>query len=176
MSGNIWSCFLCQKPSATESGCWRGRSQLKGNPAFSIFPSGFIDGVPRAVIGGHCTCLWIFPSKEENFCRLEWCRSTAAVCWTDGLEQTCQNLCSAAVPSGPWLAGLYSCHSSGILVLSHSQIYSCLLVQPGTCLPSPLNPVGFIHSIKTTCLFVPVSQEEWRCQNIKERRYRLFFL
>lgn len=51
MSGNVWSCFLCQKPWGAENGWRRGRNRLKGSPAFSIFPSGFIDGVPRAVIG-----------------------------------------------------------------------------------------------------------------------------
>lgn len=51
MSGNVWSCFLCQKPWAAENGWWRDRNQLKGSPAFSIFPSDFIDRMPRAEIG-----------------------------------------------------------------------------------------------------------------------------
>lgn len=51
MGGNVWSCFLCQKPWADENGWRRRRNWLKGSPAFTTFPSGFIDGVPKAVIG-----------------------------------------------------------------------------------------------------------------------------
>lgn len=49
--GKISSCFLCQKRWAAANGSPRGRSQLRGSPAFCIFPSVFIDGMPGAVIG-----------------------------------------------------------------------------------------------------------------------------
>lgn len=96
MSGKIWSRFLYQKIWAAENSSQGDRSQLQRSPAFSALPSGFIDGMPRAVVGRcrHCACWWIVASKEEkNICRLEQCRGTAAIHWAGGLEQTCQNVC-----------------------------------------------------------------------------------
>lgn len=66
ISGNIWSCFLCSNLALPRMADKETKIGLTEHPTFNIFPSGFIDRVPRAVIGeGNMLAVWLLPPRKR---------------------------------------------------------------------------------------------------------------